>query len=303
MPGELTGYDFSISAKDYEVEKIREFLGQWCKQWIFQKEEGDGGFVHYQGRCRLIKKRLPGVIAKKWRIELPDGALWIRPTVGKEFLEKEFCYQMKADTRIEGPWKNDEPGCEKVVTRQLREFMARELFPWQKKVVELAAEWDVRSIHVILDTIGGIGKSEFVEWMEYNDLGYDMPPFLAMEDIMQCAMGIPAQKCYLIDMPRGMKKDKLASFFAGIEALKNGVMYDKRYAFKKRRIDRPQIIIFTNTMPDVRLLSIDRWKFWIVNDDMTIAEYKKVDLSGDPSGRGDRRFAEIKLSPPPIGSP
>jgi len=76
---------------------------------------------------------------------------------------------------------------------------------------------------------------------------------------MQCCMGIPPQKAYLIDMPRGMKKEKLAGFYSGLEALKNGTMYDKRHSFRKRRIDRPQIWVFTNHIPDVTLMSRDRW--------------------------------------------
>lgn len=87
-----------------------------------------------------------------------------------------------------------------------------------------------------------------------------------MQDIMQCCMGIPGQKCYIIDMPRALKKEKLAGFFSGLEALKNGVMYDKRHSFKKRRIDRPQIVVFTNSYPDTSLLSPDRWVIYTMRE-------------------------------------
>ena len=36
---------------------------------------------------------------------------------------------------------------------------------------------------------------------------------------------LPPQKAYIIDMPPGMKKDKLADFYAGLESIKNGVTF------------------------------------------------------------------------------
>lgn len=63
-------------------------------------------------------------------------------------------------------------------------------------------------------------------------------------------------------MPRGMKKDKLADFYSGIEVIKNGVAYDKRYTAQKIRFNRPRVFVFTNTLPEFNLMSKDRWKVW-----------------------------------------
>ena len=38
------------------------------------------------------------------------------------------------------------------------------------------------------------------------------------------------RKAYAIDLPRGMNKKGLADFYSGIEVIKNGVAYDKRYS-------------------------------------------------------------------------
>ena len=32
-------------------------------------------------------------------------------------------------------------------------------------------------------------------------------------------------KCYIIDMPRGLKKDKMGDFYSGVEELKNGCAF------------------------------------------------------------------------------
>ena len=73
-------------------------------------------------------------------------------------------------------------------------------------------------------------------------------------------------------MPRGMKKDKLADFYAGLEAIKNGVTYDKRYVGKKRRMDRPQIFVFTNMLPAFEFMSLDRWRIHVMQPDKSLIE-------------------------------
>jgi len=74
-------------------------------------------------------------------------------------------------------------------------------------------------------------------------------------------------------MPRGMKKDKLGEFYSGIEVIKNGVAYDKRYSPKKLRFDRPAIVVFTNELPEFSLMSIDRWNVWEMTDSHNIIPY------------------------------
>lgn len=245
-------FDFTLKADTFLPETICDHLREWCNKWVFQKERSESGYEHYQGRINMMKPKRVDQAIKIWQEVLPS--IHISPTSGAC---KTFDYVMKADTRIDGPW-NDETPVQRL-TPQLAEFIELEMYGWQKDVLELCHQQDFRHIHVILDEIGNTGKSILAEYLEYKGLAYEIPMMNSMEDIMQCAMGISPQKCYLIDMPKGLKKEKLASFYSGIECLKNGVMYDKRYAFKKRRIARPQIIVFTNVMPDFGLLSWDRW--------------------------------------------
>lgn len=131
-------------------------------------------------------------------------------------------------------------------------------------------EVDDRSIKLIIDEKGNAGKSIFAEYLEYKGKAWELPPFRQMEDIMQCVMSIKTQKAYLVDIPQAMKKDKLSEFYSGLEALKNGIAYDKRYSFKKRRMDRPQIIVFTNREPCVAFMSMDRWELYDMQADKSI---------------------------------
>lgn len=249
----LHRFDFTLKSENFTYEKIIEKLTAWCNKWVFQLEKSENGYEHFQGRFNMFKPKRIELAQKIWQELLPS--IHISPTNNAC---KTFNYVMKEDTRIAGPWSDDQPV--KKLTTQLVDFLEKDLLPWQEKVIELTREQDFRTIHVILDNIGNNGKSLMIEYIEYMGWGYEIPPFNRFEDIMQACYDIPDQRCYLFDMPKGMKKEKLYSFFSGLECLKNGTVYDKRYAFKKRRMNRPQVIMFTNTFPDVSLMSLDRWK-------------------------------------------
>lgn len=278
MASELACYDLTISVDKSTTNylDVVERLRGVFKEWAFQREVGDSGFDHWQVRGKLFKKRNIGVCIKQFGEKLWH-ARW-SPTCNSVHNAKSFNYMMKDDTRKDGPWTSKDPELEDppVLTRQLRTMYEHwELtgkYPWQVDLEEIIKRLEDRKITCVVCTEGDNGKSTFAEHLEYIRVAYEIPPMTCMEDIMQCCMGIAAQKCYLVDMPRAMKKDKLAGFYAGLEALKNGVMYDKRYAFKKRRIDRPQIVVFTNCMPDRSLLTENRWDIYHIIQNRLVPE-------------------------------
>lgn len=247
-----------------EIETWKDFMRGYAKKWAFQKEQGEGGYLHGQGRMSLTSKKELHILCELMKSEGLTG-FHLSPTCTTVAKSADMFYVMKKDTRIDGPWSDKDVVEDKIMTRQLDKI--KELYPWQKSVKEYLKNWDDRQIMCIVQPSGDVGKSGFCEYLEYHDLAYEIPPMNDMQDIMQCIMGINLKwKSFTIDMPKAMKKDKLAGFFAGLECLKNGVAYDKRYAFKKRRFDRPNIIVFTNSMPDTDLLSQDRWDFRSIED-------------------------------------
>jgi len=100
----------------------------------------------------------------------------------------------------------------------------------------------------------------------------EIPPFRLMDDIFQWVAGRPIKPVYIVDMPRGMKKDRLGDFYSGIEVIKNGVAYDKRYHAKKIRFNRPRVFVFTNELPNLDLMSKDRWVIWMVDEEYEVIE-------------------------------
>lgn len=257
-------YDFTIPVDLYSVETLQSILRKNCKRWCFQKEEGASGYIHYQCRISLIKRRRYSHLLKQAK----EGTIFLKgnfsPTSNPTFYKGDMFYVMKEDTRIEGPWSDTDEI--KTLTKQLKIFQTYELRCYQKAIMNEATKFDFRKINLIWDTTGNCGKSMLAEHMEYLGIAEEIPPFRMMDDIFQwvCSRGIKHgfKPCYIVDMPRGMKKDKLGDFYSGIEVIKNGVAYDKRYQGTKCRFDRPRIFVFTNTLPCFDLMSKDRWETW-----------------------------------------
>lgn len=263
------------------VDTVHHALRGFCKKYVFQHEKGETGYEHYQGRLSLIKKARSSVgasiaasIGERIRFQLI-------PTV-KENTVKEAFYCLKEQTKVAGPWSDQDFARPVKKTRQMEEFESYTKYPWQETIIRIAGDWDKRRITVVVDKEGNNGKTDLCEWLVQEGKAVLVPPLRLMEDIMAMCMCKPPSRCYLIDMPRAMKKEKLFDFFSGIESLKNGYMYDKRYQFKDKWIDRPQIILFTNTDPDLSMFSKDRWDFWTIADKKLVGYapvYKEVDKS------------------------
>ena len=259
---QIAVWDITWKWEDEDIEKWKAFFTKYAKKWAYQKEKGDEGYVHGQGRISLVKKKR--LCEMKALMDANDlSGYHLSQTSNEVAKSGDLFYVMKEDTRIAGPWTDSDE--EKIMTKQLAKI--KQLYPYQNSIVEYLKTWEDRKILCIVQPSGDVGKSGFCEYLEYHDLAYEIPPMNDMQDIMQCVMSLDKKwKAFTIDMPKAMKKEKLAPFFAGLESLKNGVAYDKRYSFKKRRMDRPHIIIFTNSMPDTDLLSADRWDFRKIED-------------------------------------
>jgi len=278
MNNQIVGLDVTIPVNGEfgrDFNSVMSEVNSWFKKFVFQKEKGSTtGYEHWQIRGHLYKRKRLSEL-KKMKNFFPHSNYSVTTTGVHE--GQNFNYVMKADTRIDGPWTDKDYEEPPNWTDQLDDLKkcldTTGILPWQQWFEDEVGKPDLRSIHVIYDKAGHSGKSVYCEWLEYRRLGYEIPAMRSMEDIMQCCMCIKTHKAYFIDMPRGMKKDKLGEFYAGIECLKNGVAYDKRYAFKKRRFNRPLIFVFTNCLPDFTLLSVDRWRIHEIIDHRDIVHH------------------------------
>lgn len=237
-----------------DPEDVITFCKEFCKKWSFQVEEGESGYIHYQGRVSLkVKTRKPEKPCSEchWSVTSMDAS------------HDDF-YAVKKETRVDGPWTDKDP-VPAYIPRQIREI--KKLYPWQQKIIDKSKIWDTRSVDMLIDHEGCIGKSYAKGFMRAYGHARVLPFCNDYKDMMRMVMDMPTHTCYMIDMPRALKKDKVFQFFAAIESIKDGYAYDDRYQFKDKFFDSPNIWVFSNSKPDLSLLSTDRWRFWGVDSD------------------------------------
>jgi len=267
--------DFTLDALLYDPDEVEEILEDLCESYIFQLESGEEvnqhgeTYIHYQGRVKFkVKTRVNTV-----KNNNPLGTARWSPTcsvnTGNNF------YVMKEETRIDGPWM-DEVNLrdmeEEETPWDLEEDLPKPLKHWQQQVWDSAKKENRtrRHVDIVFDPIGNKGKSFIARRMQWLKVGTGIPPMNDIKDIMACIMDRPKTPVYIMDLPRGLNKEKLASTYASIEMLKGGDAYDVRYKFRAVQFNPPRIWVFTNFLPDMNLLSPDRWKVWRIENDVLV---------------------------------
>lgn len=274
FPGQICLFDITCPEDQWHDERdLFAALSRIAKKFVFQKEKGDTtGYIHWQIRLSLHKKTYYSQLINDVIPHFPGHWSITSNTVHDS--GNQFSYVMKVQTCIEGPWSDkDQIRDPPVLTDQLVNFMGLTQYEWQRKASQLVKTYNERHLHYIYDPHYNSGKSVFCEWLEYNLFAEEIPPFQLMEDIMQFVMSFPKSKCYLIDMPAAMKKEKVHQMYSGLEMLKNGFLYDKRYSGRKMRISRPGVVVFANNLPNLGLMAPDRWQVWYITPDKDLVRY------------------------------
>lgn len=119
---------------------------------------------------------------------------------------------------------------------------------------------DDRQILVIQDKEGGNGKSYLSRHMEATDLA-DVCPVISDEynDYSSYCIEYPSSG-YVFDLPRATTIKRRAAMWQGLEQIKNGLLFEKRYKPRKKWIDPPKVLVFTNDDIPWEMLSADRWQ-------------------------------------------
>lgn len=266
MNNAVSVWDFTAFTDN--ADQVKELLGKHCKKWCFQLERAPGtGRLHMQGRMSLkVKERLQGVVAR--------FAGWHLSITANENKHNTF-YVTKEESRVAGPWNDTDEVL--YIPRQVRGIVLK---PWQQHILDDAGVWNTRTINIIYDVTGNIGKTTLCTYVGAHRFGRKIPFSNDFRDIMRMVMDCPQSKLYLFDMPRAIRKDQLNQFFSAVEEIKNGYVFDDRYRFRERYFDSPNIWIFTNVLPDFGMLSADRWCVWRVVDD-NLVPWVEGGLNGD----------------------
>lgn len=262
-----------------------------ARGYCFQLERGEESkLYHLQGRLRLKERTRTTAIVKiiiNAKKDFYEDEETVRGLLFGMHLSKTSCENIKNDfyvtkkhTRIEGPWMfpPQEEALQAFIPRQFRLTPNR---PFQEKIIEITKKFDDRSINVIINFGGNVGKSTLTgHLMTSRDDCIFLPPLNDFKDISQfiCAIvktqGRKRVGNIFIDFPRSIRQDKVYSFFAGIESLKNGIVFDTRYTASIVTFDSPNIFIFMNTIPELSYVSMDRWKFFAISKELALIKIK-----------------------------
>jgi len=259
---------FGIEELPYDPLPVWDWLSKNCSKFAFQVEKcKETGRLHLQGRLRLRNRvRIGGLVVLVE--QSPINGAHFSPTSSDQADRQTFSYAIKDDTRVEGPWTDANrptppPRC-------VREMEKQGLFPWQETMLKICDVQkgdnpDMRSINVLINKEGKIGKTWVSIYAHFKGIAKYIQEDTA-KSILGAAIDNPCH-AYIIDLPRSLDRKKLKEIYYGIEKLKNGVLSDPRYRHRQIFIEMPCIWVMTNEMPDLGLLSDDRWKFWEVRED------------------------------------
>lgn len=282
-------YDFTYFAGENEEENIKVLLRKHCKKWAFQLEKTPTtDRLHFQGRLWLkTKQRLCATLYGKF----PGWHLSITTNEGS----RNAHYVMKEETRVKGPWTSEDD-IEEVPSDITFLSDKEKMFAWQRTIIENSKIRDDRSINVIVDCKGGIGKSTWCNWMAATKQACLIPFCRDHKDMLQavCCLVDTIKKSGLlfIDLPRALDKSRLKEMYTGIEVIKSGQAYDHRHKFRQVFFVKPHVWVFTNGVPNLSYLSTDRWKLWQIVDDKLVPYNVPQPAEVSP-------VLDVELPPPP----
>lgn len=244
----------------------RDGLEGWfnenCKKWVYQLEESKNGMRHFQCVISLIKKEFSKNVLSSISAYtgIKEDYINISPSLTGN---TSFCYAMKDDTRVDGPWSN------KMLEENLPvETLAFDkLYNWQKCVYYISmGKPDDRSIHWFYDTKGNRGKTQLTRMLLANhgkEVGV-IPCVGTTNQLVSALINMGQKKTYLLDLPRaktgGSWEERVAELMCTIEQLKNGLLVSAMYGkMNQLLIPHPNVIVFSNWIVDHGGLSSDRW--------------------------------------------
>ena len=146
------------------------------------------------------------------------------------------------------------------------------LLSWQNTLMwEMdAPDKDGNRVDVVMDELNNIDRISFIKYVHDKNWGLLVPSCIHTgDDLISYAMNMPANKLYIIAMPKSSTADVPASTIAtslvkGINTLKQGILFTTKRTGEIKTIPKPNIIIIatTGTLP-LRCIP-DEWKKWML---------------------------------------
>ena len=182
-------FSIRIDGPPHAQPIIQDYYEKFYSEYIYQREVGKkSGRSHYQGYHRY--KHKDGIRCSTLATEIRawfEEYDWLTSidvspasNKGKLYLK---AYAMKEDTRVDGPWmdKSYEPPILKYDESDIKciETNPRK---YQVQILErLATDPHPRTINVLVDPTGNIGKTTLQKYLDYKGRSCQVPPGTASQ--------------------------------------------------------------------------------------------------------------------------
>lgn len=253
-------------------ELIFPFLKSKCEKYALQLEVGEeDGTPHVQGSLKLKKKA-------RWEsFGLPNTIHWEKtknPVAA-------FDYCLKKQTR-DG---NDNFWFYPVNLIPRKLILIEKLRDWQQTVCELIdLDPDDRTINWVYDSEGCMGKTVFSKYLFAKKKAIiatgggnkDIACLLAM--LVAGGRDLNEVTTFVFNFPRSTE----GVSYKAIESVKDGLMTSVKYESSTLVFNCPHLWVFSNELPNISKLSMDRWKVWTIKDEKLVV-YNPLTYMASPT--------------------
>lgn len=240
--------------EEIDIDNMKTWCDNNCKEYNFQREVGENGTPHLQGFWNFTNGRHFDALKKLW----PKMHI---ERVRNVAAARDYC--KKAETKVGDTIAG---GSSNVIDP----LMNKELYTWQKEVINICDTVpDDRTIHWFYDERGCSGKTTLAKHL---CLKYPADALYLSGGPANCKWGITS---FLHDkkgskLVRNEKNLRIAIFdfvrtvedrisYEALEAVKNGIFFNTKYESMMITFNCPHVIVFANFVPEIDKLSKDRW--------------------------------------------
>lgn len=234
-----------------EYNSITQDFDRCEYKYVIGKEIGEEGTPHLQGYVEFKKQVYFSTLKK-----INHRIHW-EPAKGNR--QQNITYCTKDNTYISTfPLSRE--------ARILKSYDNVEWKQWQQNVIDIVeSKADDRSIHWFHEPNGNTGKSFLAKYLylKYNCIIADGKKDNVFNQVNMWLQKHPEDdpKIILLDIPR-YNKDYIN--YGTLEKLKDGLIYSGKYEGGVCIFDAPHVIVFSNSEPEYKKLSLDRWKVKII---------------------------------------
>lgn len=142
-------------------------------------------------------------------------------------------------------------------------------FDWQNQILEIIKdeEPDTRTIHWIATT-GNVGATTLCKYLVDKESAIcatkgtyaDLAQILA--GAVKAGRDLNEKSVITFNYSRSAK----GISYAGLESIKDGLITSTKYESSTIVFNAPHLLIFSNKLPDIGKITLDKWKIWGVED-------------------------------------